>query len=90
MFSCAKVHNHFFGLLDVQHQVMFTAPYCQFFYLLSVCRLIVVKDEGVHCSAVCKFQDVIRRKGASTVVCVGGVEQRAGHALLKADRAAAG
>lgn len=67
-----EVHNHLNSLKSIQLKVVFAAPGHQLLHLLSVCRIIAIRNETDQCCVVCKLEE-LNRGVPGTVV---GVDQR--------------
>ena len=77
-----EIYINLLGLLDIQEEVVISAPHGQFADLLPVVGLIVVGDKTNHCCVVRKLHNVVATEGRSAVVSQQREEQRAEHTAL--------
>lgn len=65
----AEVHYHLFNFADVEPEVTILAPHRQCFYIISVGRLITIRDEAQNGSVISERKDDVVAVFANTVVC---------------------
>ncbi len=75
LLSLPEVHNQLFSFAHIQRETVVLAPWCESFYLIQICGLIIVGNEAQNHSIISKFDNRSGAVRGHTVVCVERVEQ---------------